>query len=114
MNVLHWECADPLWDLPAYIGQFSRSLAVNQTWIMNGGTVAVPSPPPRPSAGSNCEPEVVAPDEDEEPPSPQLVVSKVQQSDDIKHVLNKGPWAATLAVHQGWKVFIDVSWASTH
>jgi len=108
-NILHWEHTNSPWDLPAYFGQFSCSLAVNWTWITNGGSITVPSPPPRLAASSEDESEVVAPDEDEELPSLQQVVLKVQQSDDMKHVLNKGPWVATPVVHQGWKVFIHVS-----
>ena len=76
---------------------------------MNGGSVTVTSPLPRLSASSNGESKVMAPEEDEELPSLQQVVLKVQQSDDMKHVLNKGPWMATPAVCQAWKVFIDVS-----
>jgi len=52
----------------------------------------------------------MATNKDEELPSPWQVVSKVQQLDDMKHILNKGPWEATPAVCQGWKVFIDVSY----
>jgi len=41
-------------------------------------------------------------------PSSQQVVSKVQQLDDVRHILDKGSWMATPAMDQGWKVFINV------
>ena len=67
-NILQWEHADPPWVLPAYVSEFSCSLDVNQTWIVNGGSVTVPSPLPRPSAGDDGESEVMA--SDVELPSP--------------------------------------------
>jgi len=45
----------------------------------------------------------------EDYPSPGWVASKVQWSDQVKHTLDKGPWVATPAVCQGWKIFMEVS-----
>jgi len=42
-------------------------------------------------------------------PSPGPVVLKMVWLDKVQHTLDKGPWAATLAVHQGWKIFVEVS-----
>jgi len=36
---------------------------------------------------------------DEDLPTPQRVLSKVQQEDDVDHVLDKGIWAAMPAKH---------------
>jgi len=76
----------------------------HKQWLSNH-----PITSPRPSGDSDSKSKVMAPDEDKEPPSLQQVVLKVQQLDNVKHILNKGPWAVTPVVHQGWKVFIDVS-----
>ena len=46
---------------------------------------------------------------DEELPTPKRLLSKVWQSDEVEHVLDKGAWATTLATHVGWKIFVDVS-----
>ena len=48
---------------------------------------------------SNGESKVVV--SDIELPSLRHLVPKVQLSDNVKHILNKGPWAATSVVHQG-------------
>ena len=45
---------------------------------------------------------------DDELPSLGQVTSKVQWLDQVKHMLDKGPWAGTPAVCQGWKIFIEV------
>jgi len=83
-----------------------------QAWIASCGiikqvAVAAPLNLPSPQAPSDGKSEVGA--SKEKLPSPQQFMSKVQQSDDVKHILNKGVWAATLAMHQGWKIFVDVS-----
>ena len=75
MNILWWEQADPPWVLPTYVSEFSRSLAINRTWIMNGATTTVPSPLPRPLVMSDGESEVMA--SDVELPSLCQVVPKV-------------------------------------
>ena len=48
---------------------------------------------------------------DDELPTPKHLLPKVWLSDEVEHVLDKGQWAATLAMHMGWKIFVDVSWA---
>jgi len=62
---------------------------------------------PQPSSVSDGESKVMV--FDMELPSPHNVVLNVQLSVNMRHVLDKGPWAATLAVRQGWKIFIEVS-----
>ena len=39
----------------------------------------------------------------------QPVVSKVRAQDLVRHILDKGQWLETPAVHQGWKIFLQVS-----
>ena len=39
----------------------------------------------------------------------ELPVSKVRQSDEVEHTLDKGLWSGTGATWQGWKVFVKVS-----
>jgi len=58
-------------------------------------------------APSDSESEVGA--SDEELPTPKCLLSKVQLSDEVKHVLDKGTWATTPAMCVGWKIFVDVS-----
>jgi len=43
------------------------------------------------------------------PPSPGLAGPKVHTQDLEDVVLDKGPWAATPGVHQGWSIFVGVS-----
>jgi len=74
---------------------------------MNSATMTVLSPLPRPPAVSDGKSEVRA--SDVELPSPQQVVPKVRLSDDVEHILDKGAWASTPAVHQGWKIYVKVS-----
>ena len=86
---------------------------MNLEWIKNGGVAdPVTMEPPltltRPQDMSDCESKVRMSDH-EEPLSLHLVVSKVRLSDEVEHVLDKGVWAATPAMHQGWKIFIKVS-----
>ena len=47
---------------------------------------------------------------DTELPMPKQLLSKVQLSDEVEHVLDKGQWAVTPATRIGWKIFVDVSW----
>ena len=71
---------------------------------MNGAAMTAPLTLPKLPTVSDGESEVGA--SDMELPSPQQVVLKVRLSDDVEHILNKGPWAATPAVHWGWKIYI--------
>ena len=66
-------------------------------------------PPTDPTlpAPSNGESEVSA--SDDELPTPKRLLSKVRWSDKVEHVLDKGAWATTPAMHVGWKIFVDVS-----
>ena len=48
-------------------------------------------------------------DPEEVPPSPGPAGPKVQTQDLEDIILNKGPWATTPGVHQGWKSFVAVS-----
>src|SRR5882724_285174 len=97
-NVLHWECVNPPWELPDYVSDLSWALQDMGAWITAGGIVeqVVVVPPltlPQQSAPSGGESEVGA--SDEELPSPQQLVMKVQQSDAVEHALDKGLWAGT-------------------
>ena len=65
---------------------------------MTGGIIvnvvaAAPPTLPQPMAPSDGESEVWI--SNEELPSPRQVVSKVRQSDNMEHVLDKGVWAMT-------------------
>jgi len=113
---MQWERADLPWELPDYIGKFAQALKETQAWITTGG-VAAPAteaplqmvPPtnltlPAPSNGKS---EVSV--SDKELLTPKCLLSKVQQVDDIEHVLDKGAWVAMLAMHWGWEIFVEVS-----
>jgi|SRR5882724_8151725 len=92
------------------------ALKETQAWIATGGVAApetaaplgiIPltnSMPPVPSIGES---EVGG--SDVELPMPKQLLSKVQQADDVEHVLNKGAWATMLVTHWGWEIFMDVS-----
>jgi len=87
---------------------------MNWTWIVNGGfakPVTMEAPPTltRPHNTSDGKYEVRMSNH-KEPPSLRPAVSKVRLSDEVEHVLNKGAWAVTLAMHQGWKILIKVSY----
>jgi len=91
----------PPWELPDYVGDLSQALQDMGAWIAAGGIVeqVVVVPPltlPQPSAPSGSESEVGV--SDEELPSPQQLVPKVQQSDMVEHALDKGLWAGTGAM----------------
>jgi len=82
-----------------------------KAWIVTSGMAAsvpvatgAPAPPNHTSDGES---EVGV--SDAELPTPQKHLSKVQQADEVEHVLDKGLWAATPATHWGWQIFIDVS-----
>ena len=109
-NVLWWERVDPPWVLPDYVGELAQHLQTMKAWIATRGTMAGDPPAPVKNA-SDSESEVPGSEDapPEELPSPCQLLPKVLQSDQVEHVLDKGAWAATLAIHQGWKIFIDVS-----
>src|SRR5882672_4083191 len=48
-------------------------------------------------------------DNEELPPSADLAGTKVQTQDLEDIILDKGPWAATPGVRQGWNIFVAVS-----
>jgi len=69
-----------------------------EAWIASGGVVeqvvvAAPLTLPRPPASSDSKSEVRVSDEDL--PSPWQLTSKVQQSDNVEHILDKGVWVVT-------------------
>src|SRR5882724_2761809 len=100
-----WERADPPWELPNYVSEFAWALEETQAWITNGGVAApvttvplwiVPPTNPTLPTPSNGESGVGASNE-------ELLTPKC--------LMDKGLWATPLAMHIGWKIFIDVSWA---
>ena len=100
-NVLCWEWVNPPWELPNYVGDLSWALQDMGAWIAAGRIIeqVVVAPPltlSQPSAPSDGESEVGV--SDEELPSPQQLVPKVQQSDAVEHSLDKGLWAGTGAM----------------
>ena len=100
-NVLCWERIDPPWELPDYVGDLAQALQAMQVWIVSGGIVenVVAAAPPtlaQPVAPSDDESEVRI--SDEELPSPQQLISKVQWSDKVEHTLDKGLWVGTGAM----------------
>ena len=103
-----WEQANPPWELPNYVGDFTQALEETQSWIVTGGvavhaTVALPGIDPllhtQPLILSNGESEVGG--SDMELLMPKQLLSKVRRADDIEHVLNKGTWATMPATHGG-------------
>src|SRR5882672_5966842 len=66
---------------------------------------------PAPKATSDWESEAdqSGGDREEVPPSPGLSGPKVHSQDLEDVVLDKGPWAATPGVCQGWRIFVGVS-----
>jgi len=64
-----------------------------------------------PKAASDGESEVdqSGGDHEEVPPSPGLSGPKVHAQDLEDVILDKGLWAATPGVHQGWRIFVGVS-----
>ena len=67
---------------------------------MTGGLVLDDPMRPADSAGESEVDELL---------SPQPAQPKVQRGDQDQHVLDKGPWAMTLAIWEGWKIFVGVS-----
>src|SRR5882724_2033195 len=111
-NVLCWERIDPPWELPDYVGDLLRALQDMGAWIAAGRILkqVVVVPPltlPQPSAPSGGKYEVGV--SDEELPSPQQLVTKVQQLDAVEHALDKGLWVGTGATRRGWKIFVKAS-----
>jgi len=83
-----------------------RALQETQAWIVSGSiveSVMVVAPPTLPQpALSDGESKVAMSDG-------ELPVSKVQQSDEVEHTLDRGLWVGTRAMQQGWKIFVKVS-----
>jgi len=115
-NVLRWEQVDPLWVFPDYVGELAQALKHTKVWIVTGGvtasTVMVPDGPVPSDPASAGKSEVGV--SDEELPTPHKVLFKVWQADDVKHVLDKGVWAATPTKHRGWQIFVQVSTLCLH
>ena len=97
-NFLHWEHTNPPWELPDYVGDLLWALQDMGAWIASSRIVkqvVVVSPPtlPQPPAPSDGKSEVGV--SDKELPSPQQLILKVKQSDEVEHTLDKGLWAGT-------------------
>ena len=116
-----WERADPPWVLPNYVSDFTQALAINQAWIETGGitnsatanAVASDLPAPsKPQALSDGESEVGA--SNEALPLLRWIVPKVQLSDEVEHILDKGVWATMSATHRSWQMFVNVSTPAYH
>ena len=113
---MRWERANPPWELPDYVRDLARAFEQTQSWISTGGVAApaiavLPGVDPllqmQPLILSDGESEVGGSDADL--PTPKRLLPKVQRADDIKHVLDKGAWATTPALCQGWEIFVDVT-----
>jgi len=75
-----------------------HALQDTEAWIVSGGVVkqvvvVAPLTLPQPPASSDGKSEVRA--SDAELTSPQQFISKVQQSDNVDHILDKGVWVVT-------------------
>ena len=115
-SVMRWEAVEG--GLPSYVNEYARRLLATQAWIDQGGpdpttnvplASATPGPqPPTVPAISDGETEVDA-TEDGSGGQERPVVSKVQAMDLIRHALDKGQWAATPVVRQGWRISVQVS-----
>ena len=111
-NILYWETASPRWELPEYVNAMALDVQAAKDWIAHsvirtGGSSHAHAP----KAASDGESEVdqSGGDHKEVPPSPGLARPKVQTKDLENIVLDKGPWAATPGVRQGWRIFVGVS-----
>jgi len=82
------------------VADLAHAVVESQAWIVTRGLVVDNIVRP---AESNGELEV------DYLLSPHLVQPKVLWSDQVQHKLDKGPWAATPAVQEGWKIFMGVS-----
>ena len=108
---MYWETATPRWELPDYVNELALDLHNTRDWVTHTRFMVGPTSQPvspAPQVASEGESEADQLDdiaEDQE----FLVIPKVQVQDLKENVLNKGAWAATLAVHHGWKIFIQVS-----
>src|SRR5882672_4417764 len=111
-NILYWETASPRWELPEYVDTMALDVREAKDWISRSAIGTGSSTQgPGPKAASNGESEVdwSGGDREEVPPSPGLSGPKVHAQDLEDVVLDKGPWAATPGVHQGWRIFVGVS-----
>ena len=78
----------------------SQAVIESQAWVVAGGHAVEDTVRPTKSEGEL---------EVDYFPSPHPVQPKVLQSNQVQHKLDKGPWAATPAVWEGWKIFLGVS-----
>ena len=78
----------------------SQAMAESQAWVATGGLPVADAVRPAESDGES---------EVDYSPSPRPVQPKVLWSNQVRHKLDKGPWAATPAVQEGWKIFLGVS-----
>src|SRR5882672_8727539 len=111
-NILYWEMASPHWELPEYVDAMALDVQVAKDWIAHSAIrTGGPSHAHAPKAASDGESEVdqSGGDHKEVPLSPGLARPKVQTKDLENIVLDKGPWAATPGVRQGWRIFVGVS-----
>jgi len=86
-NVHHWEQVNPPWELPDYVGDLTWALQDTQAWIASGGIVdnmVVAAPPTLPQPVAPVTVNLRLRYQTETP------CSKVQQSDKVEHMLDKG------------------------
>src|SRR5882672_8201377 len=111
-NILYWEMASPRWELPEYVNAMALDVRAAKDWITHsaigtGGSSQAPMP--KAASDGKLEVDQSGGDREEVPPSPGLAGPKVQTQDLEDVILDKGPWAATPGVCQGWKIFVAVS-----
>ena len=106
--------------LPDYVRDFSQRLVAAQSWIEKGGpdpNTSMATLPPFDVTVGLTQPTNHAASDDKseidvsvgELPSPRGLLPKVRRDDQVRIALDKGNWAATPAVRQGAKIFIEVS-----
>src|SRR5882672_277287 len=111
-NILYWETASPRWELPEYVDAMALDVRVAKDWIAHSAIgTGGPSQAHALKAPSDGESEVDPSGADREQvlPSPGPAGPKVQTQDLEEVVLDKGPWAATPGIRQGWRIFVVVS-----
>src|SRR5882672_402574 len=104
--------ASTRWELPEYVDAMALDVREAKDWISHsvigtgGSTQAL-----APKATSDGESEVdqSGGDHEEFPLLPGLAGPNFHTWDLEDVILDKGPWAATPGIRQGWRIFVGVS-----
>src|SRR5882672_3522339 len=103
--------ASPLWELPAYVNAMALDVWAAKDWITHsaiGTGRSLQALALKATSDSESEVDQLGGDHEEVPLLPGLSRLKVHSQDLEDVILDKGPWAATPGVHQGWRIFMGV------